>query len=139
MAWCGASRKARQCRASSGGGAARWSVSTSTPYIPWQRRSSKALRPFFGGMYGWVFCAKSWQLEQLLVGLALQQVQRTHLAAIKAGAEAHQQLPQYPPQPLVGLAIHLDPPAIGQGQGLILLQGDLVERAHPASRDGRQE
>src|SRR4029453_7575973 len=54
------------------------------------------------------------QLEQLLVGLALQQVQRTHLAAIKAGAEAHQQLPQYPPQPLVGLAIHLDPPAIGQ-------------------------
>src|SRR4029450_5755889 len=62
MAWCGCSRKARQCRASSGGGAAGWSVSTSTPYIPWQRRSSKALRPFFGGMYGWVFCAKSWQL-----------------------------------------------------------------------------
>src|SRR4029450_9350130 len=63
MAWCGCSRKARQCRASSGGGAAGWSVSTSTPYIPWQRRSSKALRPFFGGMYGWVFCAKSWQLQ----------------------------------------------------------------------------
>src|SRR4029453_6317708 len=62
MAWCGCSRKARQCRASSGGGAAGWSVSTSTPYSPWQRRSSKALRPFFGGMYGWVFCAKSWQL-----------------------------------------------------------------------------
>src|SRR5262245_17963345 len=53
------------------------------------------------------------QLEQLLVGLALQQVQRTHLRAIKAGAEAAQQFPPYAPQLLVGLAIHLAPAAIG--------------------------
>src|SRR5205807_6819642 len=63
MAWCGCSRKGRQCLASSGGGAAGWSVSTSTPYIPWQRRSNKALQPFSGGVYGWVFCAKNWQLH----------------------------------------------------------------------------
>src|SRR5207245_8513432 len=63
MAWCGCSRKGRQCLASSGGGAAGWSVSTSTPYIPWQRRSNKALQPFSGGVYGWVFCAKNWQLR----------------------------------------------------------------------------
>src|SRR5438046_6022818 len=62
MAWCGCSRKGRQSLASSGGGAAGWSVSTSTPYILWRRRSSKALRPFSGDMYGWVFCAKNWQL-----------------------------------------------------------------------------
>src|SRR5437879_12029073 len=65
MAWCGCSRKGRQCLASSGGGAAGWSVSTSTPYIPWQRRSNKALQPFSGGVYGWVFCAKNWQLHWL--------------------------------------------------------------------------
>src|SRR5437588_10335183 len=63
MAWCGCSRKGRQCLASSGGGAAGWSVSTSTPYIPWQRRFNKALQPFSGGVYGWVFCAKDWQLQ----------------------------------------------------------------------------
>src|SRR5438309_9583379 len=62
MAWCGCSRKGRQCLASSGGGAAGWSMSTSTPYIPWQRRSNMALQPFSGGVYGWVFCAKNWQL-----------------------------------------------------------------------------
>src|SRR5262249_28668820 len=39
-----------------------WSVCTSTPYILWRRRSSKALRPFSGDVYGWVFCAKNWQL-----------------------------------------------------------------------------
>src|SRR5207302_10893951 len=69
MAWCGCSRKGRQCLASSGGGAAGWSVSTSTPYIPWQRRSNKALQPFSGGVYGWVFCAKNWQLGYLETGL----------------------------------------------------------------------
>src|SRR5881397_4012724 len=63
MAWCGCSRKGRQCLASSGGGAAGWSVSTSTPYIPWQRRSNKALQPFSGSVSGWVFCAKNWQLD----------------------------------------------------------------------------
>src|SRR5262249_35639045 len=31
-------------------------------YIPWQRRSNKALQPFSGGVSGWVFCAKNWQL-----------------------------------------------------------------------------
>src|SRR5215470_12876299 len=62
MAWCGYSRKGRPCLASSGGGAAGWSVFTSIPYIPWRRRSSKALRPFSRGVYGWVFCAKNWQL-----------------------------------------------------------------------------
>src|SRR5215468_7389488 len=62
MAWCGYSRKGRPCRASSGGGAAGWSVCTSLPSIPWRRRSSKALRPFSRGVYGWVFCAKNWQL-----------------------------------------------------------------------------
>src|SRR5437660_9209542 len=67
MAWCGCSRKGRQCLASSGGGAAGWSVSTSTPYIPWQRRSNKALQPFSGGVYGWVFCAKNWQLGVLFL------------------------------------------------------------------------
>ena len=45
-------------------------MSPSTPDIPWQRRSSKAVRPCYGGMYGWVFCAKSWQLRHLV----LQQV-----------------------------------------------------------------
>src|ERR1043166_7335839 len=63
MAWCGCSRKGPQCRASSGGGAAGWSVSTSTLYIPWRRRSSKALRPFSRGVSEWVFCAKNWQLD----------------------------------------------------------------------------
>jgi hypothetical protein len=63
MAWCGCSRKGRQCPASSGGGAAGWSVSTSTLYILWRRRSSKAWRLFSGGVYGWVFCAKNWQLR----------------------------------------------------------------------------
>src|SRR5215831_16759106 len=63
MVWCDSSRKGPQCRASSGGGAAGWSVSTSTLYIPWRRRSSKALRPFSRGVYGWVFCAKNWQLH----------------------------------------------------------------------------
>src|SRR6185369_8819146 len=63
MAWCGCSRKGPQCRASSGGGAAGWSVSTSTLYIPWRRRSSKALRPFSRGVSEWVFCAKNWQLR----------------------------------------------------------------------------
>src|SRR5215831_5667911 len=62
MVWCDSSRKGPQCRASSGGGAAGWSVSTSTLYIPWRRRSSKALRPFSRGVYGWVFCAKNWLL-----------------------------------------------------------------------------
>src|SRR5215831_8142332 len=62
MAWCGCSRKGRQSLASSGGGGAGWSVCTSTPYILWRRRSSKALRPFSGDVYGWVFCAKNWQL-----------------------------------------------------------------------------
>src|SRR4030095_176803 len=62
VAWCGYSRKGRQSRASSGGGAAGWSVSTSIPYIPWRRRSNKALKPFSGGVSGWVFCAKNWQL-----------------------------------------------------------------------------
>src|ERR1043166_9965730 len=62
MAWCGCSRKGQPCRASSGGGTAGWSVSTSTPYTPWRRRSSKALQPFSKGVYGWVFCAKTWQL-----------------------------------------------------------------------------
>src|SRR5438309_9211702 len=71
MAWCGCSRKGRQCLASSGGGAAGWSVSTSTPYIPWQRRSNKALQPFSGGVYGWVFCAKNWQM----VGIVLPKLQ----------------------------------------------------------------
>src|ERR1043166_4237782 len=65
MAWCGCSRKGPQCRASSGGGAAGWSVSTSTLYIPWRRRSSKALRPFSRGVSEWVFCAKNWQLSEL--------------------------------------------------------------------------
>src|SRR4029450_9234340 len=64
MAWCGYSRKGRQSRASSGGGAAGWSVSTSIPYIPWRRRSNKALKPFSGGVSGWVFCAKNWQLKR---------------------------------------------------------------------------
>ncbi|HEY5871149.1 MAG TPA: CAP family protein [Candidatus Tectomicrobia bacterium] len=41
-----------------------WSASTSTPYIPWRRRSNKALRPFSGGVCGWVFCAKNWQLAR---------------------------------------------------------------------------
>src|SRR5438132_4665492 len=63
MAWCGYSRKGRQYRASSGGGAAGWSVSTSIPYILWLRCSNKALRPFSRGVYGWVFCAKNWQLS----------------------------------------------------------------------------
>src|SRR5919198_4950074 len=66
MAWCGCSRKGRQSLASSGGGGAGWSVSTSTPYILWGRRSSKALRPFSGDVYGWVFCAKNWQLRAVL-------------------------------------------------------------------------
>src|SRR5262252_2097728 len=66
MAWCGCSRKGRQSLASSGGGGAGWSVCTSTPYILWRRRSSKALRPFSGDVYGWVFCAKNWQLVQRL-------------------------------------------------------------------------
>src|ERR1043166_6658547 len=65
MAWCGCSRKGPQCRASSGGGAAGWSVSTSTLYIPWRRRSSKALRPFSRGVSEWVFCAKNWQLSDV--------------------------------------------------------------------------
>ena len=66
MAWCGCSRKGPPCRASSGGGAAGWSVSTSTLYIPWRRRSSKALRPFSEDVYGWVFCAKNRQLGDTL-------------------------------------------------------------------------
>src|SRR5215470_17093067 len=66
MAWCGCSRKGRQSLASSGGGGAGWSVCTSTPYILWRRRSSKALRPFSGDVYGWVFCAKNWQLHRAL-------------------------------------------------------------------------
>jgi hypothetical protein len=37
-------------------------VSTSTPYILWQRRSSKAWRPFSGDVCGWGVCAKNWQL-----------------------------------------------------------------------------
>src|SRR5690349_6132434 len=65
MAWCGCSRKGQPCRASSGGGTAGWSVSTSTPYTPWRRRSSKALQPFSKGVYGWVFCAKTWQLRDV--------------------------------------------------------------------------
>src|ERR671923_296176 len=72
MAWCGCSRKERQCRASSDGGVAGGSVSTSTPYILWLRCSNKALRPFSGGVYGWVFCAKNWQLvggALLLLGM----------------------------------------------------------------------
>src|ERR1043166_9863679 len=69
MAWCGCSRKGQPCRASSGGGTAGWSVSTSTPYTPWRRRSSKALQPFSKGVYGWVFCAKTWQLPRVLVGM----------------------------------------------------------------------
>src|ERR671914_846546 len=68
MAWCGCSRKGRQSLASSGGGGAGWSVSTSTPYILWRRLSSKALRPFSGDVYGWVFCAKNWQLERCPMG-----------------------------------------------------------------------
>jgi hypothetical protein len=44
-------------------------VSTSTLYIPWQRRSSKALRPCSEGMYGWVCCAKSWQLTHYFTDL----------------------------------------------------------------------
>src|SRR2546430_7418743 len=62
MAWGGYSRKGRQYRASSGGGAAGWSVSTSIPYILWLRCSNKALQPFSKDVYGWVFCAKNWQL-----------------------------------------------------------------------------
>src|SRR2546430_17418968 len=82
MAWCGCSRKGRQSLASSGGGAAGWSVSTSTPYILWRRRSSMALRPFSGDMYGWVFCAKNWQREVIararaLEGLVREEAPRT--------------------------------------------------------------
>ena|SRR5215211_8049962 len=73
MAWCGYSRKGRQYRASSGGGAAGWSVSTSIPYILWLRCSNKALRPFSRGVYGWVFCAKNWLLHRLKGELLLQQ------------------------------------------------------------------
>ena len=40
-------------------------MSTSTPYTPWRRRSSKALQPFSKGVYGWVFCAKTWQLRDV--------------------------------------------------------------------------
>src|SRR5262249_38629346 len=67
MAWCGCFRKGRQSQGSSRGGIAGWSVSTSTLCIPWLRRSSKALRPFFWAVYRWVFCAKSWQLRDVHV------------------------------------------------------------------------
>ena len=59
--------------------------------------------------------------------------------AIEAGAEAHQQFAVESSQLLLGLDVHFDPAAIGQGQGLIGLQGDLGEAAHPAGRDRRQE
>src|SRR6266705_4166237 len=79
------------------------------------------------------------QLEQSLGGCALQQVQGAHVLALEGGAETDQQLPLDVREPLVGLAVDLESPAIGQGQGVILLQGNLVEAAHPAGRDGRQE
>src|SRR5215216_536668 len=85
MAWCGYSRKGRQYRASSGGGAAGWSVSTSIPYILWLRCSNKALRPFSRGVYGWVFCAKNWLLRK-----ALQEhcaLQRRLAASAQGGGE----------------------------------------------------
>ena len=41
-------------------------MSTSILCIPWQRRFSKALRPFSGDVYGWVLCAKTWQLREAL-------------------------------------------------------------------------
>jgi hypothetical protein len=37
------------------------------------------LRPFFGGMYGWVFCAKSWQL---LYAQVVKTVRRRRLVRV---------------------------------------------------------
>src|SRR5215211_528280 len=84
MAWCGYSRKGRQYRASSGGGAAGWSVSTSIPYILWLRCSNKALRPFSRGVYGWVFCAKNWLLhpQSPRRHLGLTQGESLHIAQL---------------------------------------------------------
>ena len=95
MAWCGCSRKGRQSLASSGGGGAGWSVCTSTPYILWRRRSSKALRPFSGDVYGWVFCAKNWQLNRKLTEVVSDITGKTGmtiLRAILAGDRAPQRL-----------------------------------------------
>src|SRR2546427_8050134 len=79
------------------------------------------------------------QPQQLLFGLPLQQVQRTHLLAIEVGAEADQELALGASEFPLGPAVDLDPAAISQGQSLILLQRDLIEAAHPAGRDGRNE
>ena len=84
MAWCGYSRKGRQYRASSGGGAAGWSVSTSIPYILWLRCSNKALRPFSRGVYGWVFCAKNWLLLAEVYGWFTEGFDTTDLREAQA-------------------------------------------------------
>jgi hypothetical protein len=81
----------------------------------------------------------AWRGTQFLVGFALEQIQRAHLPAIQAGAKAHQEFARDAHQPRLGLGVHLDPPPIGQGQGLIPLQGPLGELTDPARRDGRQE
>jgi hypothetical protein len=72
------------------------------------------------------------QLEESLRGLALQQVQGPHLLAVAGGAEADQQVPLDVREPLLGLAVDLDPPAIGPGQGVLRLPGNLVEAAAPS-------
>src|SRR6516225_10417626 len=81
----------------------------------------------------------SLQPQQLLFGLPLQQVQRTYLLAIEVGTEANQELAFGAPEFPLGPAIDLDPGAVSQRQSVILLQGDLIKAAHPASWDGRNE
>ena len=65
---------------------------TATLCIPWQRRSSKALRPFSGDVYGWVFCAKNWQLEEVVFYQAVEE-ETTSLGKrlVHASLEEHQE------------------------------------------------
>jgi hypothetical protein len=76
---------------------------------------------------------------EFLLGLVLEQVQRAHLLTIETGAKAHQEFAVDPSQSCGGLGLPLDPPSIGQDQGLRRPQGPLEKRAHPARRNRRQE
>jgi hypothetical protein len=76
---------------------------------------------------------------QLLLGLLLEPVEGAHWQAIDVGTAAQEQRAFALSQSLPGRGVDLEALPRGESQGLILLEGDLVQAGHPASGDGRHK
>src|SRR5215813_1715826 len=96
----GGSRKDGRARGCSVGGTGGGSPSASTPFTPWQSRSSSALPPFVADVYGYVLCAKNWQLRPTALATP------AGIPSIAAPALGDQPSPKALPQERLG---HLTP------------------------------